>query len=366
MRPGPVSRPSTWPSRHVHTPATRADLPGRQALAPSRHRRRLVLALVGALTLSAKAIGPSAPEPASPAGPARRRSPRRRGTPPPGRRPRPAGEGDRAQAQHRPQLRALGRWPRRGPGRGLGRRPHPDDLVRPGRHPARSPPAATTATSPRWPAAVAALGRPVLLRYGWGMDGAGPTATRSGAAYVAAWRHVHDLFAAQGVRGFWVWSPNADAFAGARGGVDQYWPGDDYVDWIGGRRLQLERLQRPVGLAGLRPDLQGLLLLGVGQGQAADDLGHRHRRGPRRPGPQARLVPGRGRPAGRSMPRVRAVVLLDQGGRCDWRPDTSAQSMEGFVGFARDPFFGGTTPAPAAPPPTTRPPTTTVPATTTT
>ena len=66
------------------------------------------------------------------------------------------------------------------------------------------------------------------------------------------------------------------------------------------------------------------------------------------------------------MPRIRAVVLLDQGGRCDWRPDTSAQSMQGFVDFARDPFFAGATPAPAPPPPTTRPPTTTVPATTTT
>ena len=75
----------------------------------------------------------------------------------------------------------------------------------------------------------------MLLRYAWGMDTASQrtTTTRSrGAAYVAAWRHVRELFAAQGVRAFWVWSPNADAFAGARGGVDQYWPGDDYVDWV--------------------------------------------------------------------------------------------------------------------------------------
>ena len=68
----------------------------------------------------------------------------------------------------------------------------------------------------------------------------------------------------------------------------------------------------------------------------------------------------------RSMPRVRAVVLLDQGGRCDWRPDTSALSMQGFVDFARDPFFTGAATTAALPPPTTRPPTTTVPATSTT
>ena len=64
---------------------------------------------------------------------------------------------------------------------------------------------------------VAALGQPVLLRYAWGMDAAGRRTTRSGSTFVAAWRHVHQLFAARGVRAFWVWSPNADAFAGAAG-----------------------------------------------------------------------------------------------------------------------------------------------------
>jgi hypothetical protein len=70
---------------------------------------------------------------------------------------------------------------------------------------------------------VSALGRPLLLRYAWAMDSTvRRDPGRDGATYVAAWRHVHDLFATQGVRGSWVWAPNADAFAGARGGVDQY------------------------------------------------------------------------------------------------------------------------------------------------
>jgi hypothetical protein len=55
---------------------------------------------------------------------------------------------------------------------------------------------------------VAGLGQPVLLRYAWGMDGWARRADAgSGPAFVAAWRHVHDLFAAQGVQAFWVWSP---------------------------------------------------------------------------------------------------------------------------------------------------------------
>src|SRR5512132_3257175 len=80
---------------------------------------------------------------------------------------------------------------------------------------------------------IVALGRPVLLRYAGDMDrAAGWRSSGYGPAFVAAWRHLHDLFAAAGVAGAWVWSPRAEAFAGARGGVDRYWPGDRYVDWV--------------------------------------------------------------------------------------------------------------------------------------
>jgi hypothetical protein len=78
---------------------------------------------------------------------------------------------------------------------------------------------------------IRALAGPVLLRYAWRMDDAASSSwALSGRDYVAAWRHVRQLFAAQGVPGSWVWAPNANGFAGARAG--QYYPGDDQVDWI--------------------------------------------------------------------------------------------------------------------------------------
>ncbi|MHB8465115.1 MAG: glycoside hydrolase family 26 protein [Acidimicrobiales bacterium] len=50
--------------------------------------------------------------------------------------------------------------------------------------------------------------------------------------YVAAWRHVHDLFAAAGVSNVsWVWSPNVvDSGTTA---LTELYPGDAYVDWLG-------------------------------------------------------------------------------------------------------------------------------------
>ena len=363
MRPGP---------RHVraahHDHGHRPAPSGRSWRRTSLTAVGLVLALIGALTLSAKATGPSAPEPAA----------------------APALLGAGAQADSGPATAqqaatrrlesAIGRqfnighsfvpW-----GSGLGEAPAAN--VAAGRTPMIS-----FGKGGSWRAiaagrhdgylaslarGVAALGRPVLLRYAWGMDSTSQRTTRSrGTAYVAAWRHVRALFAAQGVRAFWVWSPNADAFSGARGGVDQYWPGDDNVDWVaadgfnwgGCTDRSTWREFGPIfkafyswGSARAKP----LMISGTGTVEDAIDPGRK----------RGWYRDAAGALAG-AMPRVRAVVLLDQGGRCDWRPDTSALSMQGFVDFARDPFFTGAAQVPAAPSPTTRPPTTTVPATSTT
>jgi Right handed beta helix region/Glycosyl hydrolase family 26 len=371
MRSGPrhaVPRPGV--ARHVHAP--RPARGAQQATANRPWRRPvtavgLVLALIGALTLSAKAISPPAAQPAAAAallGAGAR-----------------AGSGTVAaqQAATRRLEAAIGRklnvahsfvpW-----GAGLGDAPAAN--VAAGRTPmisfgkAANPRAVAAGLHDRYLASlargVAALGAPVLLRYGWGMDGTGRSATRSGPAYVAAWRHVHDLFTDKGVRAFWVWSPNADAFAGARGGVDRFWPGDAYVDWVGADGFNWNGCNGGStwrnfgaifgafyawGSARAKP------LMVSATGSVEDPLDPGRKRG--------WYLDAAAALAG-SMPRVRAVVLLDQGGRCDWRPDTSPASMQGFVRFARDPFFTGVSPAPVAPSTTARLTTTTTPATSTT
>jgi hypothetical protein len=47
---------------------------------------------------------------------------------------------------------------------------------------------------------------------------------------VAAWRHIHDIFAAgNATNAVWVWCPNASAFDDV---AMSYYPGDAYVDWV--------------------------------------------------------------------------------------------------------------------------------------
>ena len=50
--------------------------------------------------------------------------------------------------------------------------------------------------------------------------------------YLLAWRHIHDIFEAEGATNVvWIWSPNI-SYENSTPLIDLY-PGDTYVDWIG-------------------------------------------------------------------------------------------------------------------------------------
>ena len=92
-------------------------------------------------------------------------------------------------------------------------------------------------------AAAAAYGHPIFLRFLWEMnlpvmqarkscyDPATdlPNNKLSPTHFIAAWRHMHDLFVAAGATNvIWVWDPSA---GGPTPG--EYYPGADVVDWVG-------------------------------------------------------------------------------------------------------------------------------------
>jgi beta-mannanase len=86
--------------------------------------------------------------------------------------------------------------------------------------------------------AAKAWGHPFFLRFDWEMNGSwfpwseGVNGNQPGE-FVAAWRHVHDIFTAVGADNVtWVWCPNVDP-AGALHDLASLYPGDEYVDWTG-------------------------------------------------------------------------------------------------------------------------------------
>jgi mannan endo-1,4-beta-mannosidase len=78
----------------------------------------------------------------------------------------------------------------------------------------------------------------VIISYGqemngnWYSWGAGGTDGSSGPAYIAAWRHIWTIFQQAGVHNVtWLWDPNIIYNGSAP--LAQWYPGDQYVDWVG-------------------------------------------------------------------------------------------------------------------------------------
>lgn len=89
----------------------------------------------------------------------------------------------------------------------------------------------------RWAAGAKEWGHPFFLRlmhemngdwYPWSVQKNGNTPEE----YVAAYRHVHDIFTETGAaNASWVWCVNTD-YEGAAPVSSRVYPGDEYVDWV--------------------------------------------------------------------------------------------------------------------------------------
>ena len=84
--------------------------------------------------------------------------------------------------------------------------------------------------------AIRALNLPVAISFGHEMNGnwyPWGTSQATPAQFVAAWRHIHDLFARAGAANvIWVWNPNIINPV-PQVQLRAYWPGRAYVSWVG-------------------------------------------------------------------------------------------------------------------------------------
>lgn len=88
---------------------------------------------------------------------------------------------------------------------------------------------------------IASYGYPVMLRWGhefngnwytWSVDSDGNLVTAS--KWVEAYKHVHDMVVeAGGTNAIWIWCPNNSTSSSNGQSLSDYYPGDNYVDWLG-------------------------------------------------------------------------------------------------------------------------------------
>ncbi len=198
-----------------------------------------------------------------------------------------------------------------------------------------------------WATALVGLDQPVYLRFGHEMNGdwypwcAGRNGNTA-ADSIAAWRHLHGRFSAAGATNVrWVWSPNIE-FAGSTP-LDQLYPGDDYVDWVGldgynwgtsqdGKvwesfeNLFLPSYQRLITLTA-KPMMIAEM--------AATELG----------GDKAAWIQDAfltQLPV--TFPRVRALVWFNEHKETDWRVSSSATALAALRAAANDAYFQGALP----------------------
>ncbi len=80
-----------------------------------------------------------------------------------------------------------------------------------------------------WAQAAARVGVPIFLRYGAEMNGTWQPYAGDPELFVEKWRLVHHVMAEVAPNVIMVWCP----FSRPRATMERYYPGDEYVDWVG-------------------------------------------------------------------------------------------------------------------------------------
>lgn len=182
------------------------------------------------------------------------------------------------------------------------------------------------------------LGKPIFLDFAAEMNGDEGWGGHHPARYIAAYRHIHDIFEEQGATDVvWIWAPNNAGSPGSPPAL-AYYPGDAYVDWtgmdgynwgtakpgfswqsfaqvFGPLYRQLARLGKPVVI--------GETASAEGGGSKAAWI--------------ASIVPT----IRTRFPLIRALVWFDIDKERRWQIDSSAASLKAFRALAADPYFRG-------------------------
>ena len=180
-----------------------------------------------------------------------------------------------------------------------------------------------------------ALGKKFFLDFAAEMNGDEAWGGNNAPLYVAAYRHIHDIFLAAGATNvIWAWCPNVTDIHGGNKHTMEYYPGDAYVDWTGvdgynwgatnGGWQTFQQVFReiyPLLAAKKKPILIGetsSAQVGGDKGKWIDEII-----------PTLRA----------SFPLIKCLVWFDINKEADWRISSSPESEAAFIRMARDPYF---------------------------
>jgi len=197
----------------------------------------------------------------------------------------------------------------------------------------------------RWAQEARDFGYPFFLRMGHEMNGdwypwSAAKNDYDASRFVAAWHHVYKIFEKAGATNvIWVWCPmNADFPASPWNKCSKYYPGDEYVDWVGidgynwgravswGIWIPFERLfkKRYEEFVELYPD-KPIMIGEFACSTIGGDKGEWIRRA------FANIK--------NEFPRIKAIVWFNINKECDWRLNSSTDAFKAFSDVIKDDYF---------------------------
>ncbi len=186
----------------------------------------------------------------------------------------------------------------------------------------------------QWAQASQAWGHPYFLRFAHEMNGnwnswSERVNNNKPGQYVLAWRHIHDLFTAQGVTNVsWVWCPNI-LYSGSAA-LKGLYPGDAYVDWVGmdGYNWGTVSGHQWQTFAQVFQQTYTELLaitskpLMIAETASTEQAGNK----------AAWISDGFAKQLPRAFPKIKAVVWFNENKETDWRIESSSPAQGAFAG----------------------------------
>jgi beta-mannanase len=178
-------------------------------------------------------------------------------------------------------------------------------------------------------------GRPIFLRWFWEPNlplyptclGPLPAADQA-SRYVAAYRHVADLFDKVGASNVaFVWSVSTVTNAEV---MQTYYPGDKYVDWIGADGYDREKLGRDAFTHQFEPwysrfEPRGKPMVITETGATTD---------------QVEFLQGVATVLPKDFPKIKGFIYFDSVGQTDWRLSSyGGAGIAAYAELGRNPYF---------------------------
>ncbi|UQU62781.1 hypothetical protein COUCH_27595 [Couchioplanes caeruleus] len=181
-----------------------------------------------------------------------------------------------------------------------------------------------------------ALGRQFFVDFAAEMNGDEGWGGHDPATYVAAWRHIHDLFVARGATNVvWAWCPNNEDAEDSPPAMD-YYPGDAYVDWTGIDGYNWGTSDPDFEWQSFRSVFAGLYAQLAAKGKpiiiaetASDEAG----------GSKASWIAGIIPTLRSTYPLIKAVVWFDVDKERHWQINSSSSALSAYRKMAKDPYL---------------------------